>query len=85
MTMRNRYRTANYDPHWVTLKYRGLCSRCKSEIKPGENAFFYPSAIADIQGGAAYYCDMPDCGKLESDRFDASADGRSRYTWRILT
>jgi hypothetical protein len=53
------------DPKWIICRYRGVCRRCKGEIKRGERAFRYKDG--------SLYCDSDGCGQAESRSFEAAA------------
>jgi DNA-directed RNA polymerase subunit RPC12/RpoP len=54
----------NRDPHWITTRYGGQCSRCSRQIARGERAFYWPSS-RELE------CDH--CGETSSARFEAEA------------
>ena len=53
------------DPYWLTAKYRATCAHCHGDIKPGEQAFYFPNV-------KKLFCDMPKCGKKESSQFESA-------------
>jgi hypothetical protein len=63
MTMRKRFKC---DPKWITVRYAARCAEpnCQTQIKSGEQAFYYPS-------GKALYGDR--CGHSEKAERDFSA------------
>jgi hypothetical protein len=30
------------DPHWITARFAGKCSKCGAKIEKGDEAFYYP-------------------------------------------
>lgn len=61
------------DPHWIEARFSCKCSRCGSEIKKGEQAFYYPR-------GKSVFCKAPGCGEKESVSFDQAAFDEAQYT-----
>ena len=31
------------DPHWITVRHATKCARCKTDVKHGARAFYYPN------------------------------------------
>ena len=52
------------DPRWINVKLDGSCARCKSVIRHGERAFYYPQ-------DRSLYCGREDCGQAASRDFRA--------------
>jgi hypothetical protein len=40
MTYRTSYPR---DPHWITVRYPGKCTKCGDAIERGQRAFYYPN------------------------------------------
>jgi hypothetical protein len=56
-----KYKT---DPRWINVKFDGSCARCKSVIRRGERAFYYPQ-------DRSLYCEGDNCGQTASRDFSA--------------
>jgi hypothetical protein len=52
------------DPRWISVKFDGSCARCKSVIRRGERAFYYPQ-------NRSLYCERDNCGQAASRDFSA--------------
>jgi hypothetical protein len=52
------------DPRWINVKFDGSCARCKSVIRHGERAFYYPQ-------DRSLYCERENCGQAASRDFSA--------------
>ena len=52
------------DPRWINVKFNGSCGRCKSVIRRGERAFYYPQ-------DRSLYCERENCGQAASRDFRA--------------
>ena len=52
------------DPRWINVKSNGSCGRCKSVIRRGERAFYYPQ-------DRSLYCERENCGQAASRDFRA--------------
>ena len=66
------YRSYRYrgDPHWIKVRYRGKCSECGAEIKPENQAFYFPN-------GKSLLCQP--CGEPASRQFQAEAQDEYNY------
>jgi len=54
----------NQDPYWLTLRFRGVCARCKRQLRRGERAF--------RSKDGSLFCDKDECGGQESRDFSAA-------------
>ncbi len=54
------------DPYWLTARYPGPCAKCGTEIKAGEQAFYYPN-------GKKLFGKTCGCGDAAQADFDAHA------------
>ena len=52
------------DPRWINVKFDGSCTRCKSVIRRGDRALYYPL-------DRSLYCEREDCGQAASRDFSA--------------
>ena len=52
------------DPRWITAKFNSLCAGCGSQIKRGDDIFYYPT-------GKKALCSV--CGETQSNQFEAAA------------
>ncbi len=68
-------RRRNNAPYWITVKYAGVCSRCKLPIKKGESALYYPA-------GKTMLCNGNCCGKQEQRDMDANRQDEEVYGYR---
>lgn len=66
------YRRYARDPAWITVKFDGICARCKAVIKAGTEAFYYPNE-------RKLYCDNDSCGGDCSRDFDSLAQDEAVY------
>ena len=67
--MSRRRATRGRDPHWITLRYAGKCTKCGASVPAGAQAFYFPN------GRSVYGQDC--CGaaddasrQFEAERFD---------------
>jgi len=42
LTDRGNRRAVSGDPYWINVRYPSHCHKCRSTIKKGERAFYYP-------------------------------------------
>lgn len=55
------------DPRWITVKFGSpVCTRCKTTIRKGSEAFYYPNDKTMLCAGES-------CGKQESRNFQAAS------------
>jgi hypothetical protein len=59
------------DPRWITVKFDSGCARCKSAIRRGGRAFYYPQ-------DRSLYCERDNCGQAASRDFTAHAFDEAR-------
>lgn len=52
------------DPRWIKVKFDASCARCKSVIRRGERALYYPQ-------DRSLYCERENCGQVASRDFRA--------------
>ncbi len=55
------YKQYRNDPHWITVRYAGKCSKCAAIIAKGSEAYYYPSTKTLL--GKACGC----AGQAEAD------------------
>lgn len=60
------------DPYWIKAKYKTKCKCCGTEIKVGEDAYYFPKT-------KAVFCDGEGCGKKEYSGFRAIAEDEEMY------
>ena len=64
------------DPRWITIRYKGACSKCRKTIQKGARAFHFPNSCGRT------LCET--CGEPAAERFAAERadeDMLSNRTW----
>ena len=64
------------DPRWITIRYKGACSKCRKTLQKGARAFHYPN------DRGATLCET--CGEPAAERFAtevADEDTLAGHSW----
>jgi hypothetical protein len=72
------------DPRWVSVKYPCVCANCRAEIKPGTQAFYYPSTgdFFGMKCGCATRAYNDFMTMAEAEEYYATG-GRGYYSTRM--